>query len=238
MKKLLQPLVVEDTPVDAALLVDYLGQSHLCKEPLIATNLQEAFFLLNEQAVDVLFLDINVQGLSGLDFVNLLPKPLPVIVTSAHPEYAVDCYDLGINDFIQKPYTYQRLLRGIIRCIKPQSPIQEAKPKTQTDYIYLKVGRKSERFPISDILYIEAYGIYIKLISKTNMVVVNEQISEIEKRLPVHSFIRIHKSYIVNLLQITRIESRQIWVDKNKLPLGVTHRERVHDVLKELRIEQ
>ncbi len=243
MKKLFQSLLIDSNPIDVEILQDHLTLSKLFAPPFVTDNVMSAYQLLFEQPIDLIFMDVDLNGAPGLDLLALLPNHPPVIVISAHTQYAVDCFDLDIADFIQKPFTFTRLCRAISRALPTAVSVSPATSATQLapisrDSIYLKVGRKTERFNLDDIQYVEAYGIYIKVHTRHALVVANEKISRIEKLLPDNQFIRIHKSCIINLAGITRIEPKAISIGKAHLNIGVTFQDKVHHLLRELAIER
>lgn len=241
MKKFYTAVIVDDNPVDVTTIVEHLRSSAIFDTLYTADTVLKAYQLLHSHSVDVVFLDLEVNGKSGLDLLALMPNHPAIVVISAHPHYAVDCFDLPIADFIPKPFTYSRLFRAIGRALatnhtpapRPALPA----PAAVRENIYLKIGRKTERFFLDEILFIDAYGIYIKLHTKHGIFVVNEKISKIEQKLPNNQFIRIHKSYVINIAGITRVESQAVYLDKARLGIGVTFKDHVHTILKQLAIE-
>jgi DNA-binding LytR/AlgR family response regulator len=243
MEKIYQTLIVDDNPKDVETLVQHLAASNMFYTPYTADSVLSAYQLLTcSPMIDLIFMDMEISGSSGFDLLSLMTTFPPVVVISRHTQYAIDCYDLNVIDFIRKPYTFSRLYRAISRALKITQPakaptsLPASTPARET--IYLKIGRKTERFFLDEIQLIEAYGIYIKLHTRHNVCVANEKISKIERQLPTNQFIRIHKSCIINIADITRIESKAIYLDKTRLTIGVTFQDYVHSVLKQLAIEQ
>jgi two-component system response regulator LytT len=244
MEKSYNALIVDDSPSDVAILTEHISKANISFTPYTTDQVTAAYQVLNSQPIDLIFLDMDINGASGFDLLALLPSHPPIIVISAHPAYAVDCFDLDIVDFIQKPYTSSRLYRAIGRALTPGQvpssatavPTLLTKPARET--IYLKAGRKTERFFLDEIQLIEAYGIYSKLHLTHTMYVVNEKISQLESLLPTNQFIRIHKSFIINAAYITGVEPKAVYLDKTRLIIGVTFRDHVHSQLKQLGVEQ
>lgn len=241
MKKFYTAVIVDDNPVDVTAVVEHLRSSAIFDTLYTAYTVLEAYNLLISNSIDIVFLDIELSGKSGFDLLALMPNHPAIVVISAHSHYAVDCFDLRIADFISKPFTYPRLFRAIGRALvtnhSPVSTPALPAPTYVRENIYLKIGRKTERFFLDEILFIEAYGIYIKLHTKHGLFVVNEKISKIEQKLPNNQFIRIHKSYVINITCITRVESQAVYLDKARLGIGVTFKDHVHTILKKLAIE-
>ncbi len=252
MKQKYRTLIVEDDPLIVAQLEGFLAQTNLFEKPYIAETCTQAMISLHHQPVDLLFLDMELPDMSGLDFLRSFPGHGPTIVISAFPSYAVDCYDCDINDFLSKPLTYTRFLRGLRRTLlhsfipapvlsavaeasfspapgtKPLDPKQVA---PLPDHIYLKTGRTNSRFALADILYFEAYTIYSKLVTGSGTVVVNDRLSSLEVELVQNQFMRVHKSYLINLNHITKFNIHTIWLKNHAIPIGRTFRKQVQDHL-------
>ncbi len=243
-------MIVEDDPLIVAQLEGFLDQTGLFAPPRVASDCTQAMTLLHEQAVDLLFLDIELPDMNGLDFLRTFPHPCPTVVVSAYPRYAVDCYDHDVDDFLSKPLSYARFLRSIRRTVlHTQADMQrgdveialapmacDAPPLSETaapTHIYLKAGHINQRFAFSDILYLEAANIYAKVIAQSGTTVVSDTISGLEARLSPHNFIRVHKSYVINLTQVTRYSARTIWLEQHAVPIGRKYQNGVRESLRE-----
>ncbi len=233
MKTKFAALIVEDDPVAAAELDLFLGKTNMFEKPIVYPTVMESYRHLIGQAVDILFLDLELRDFPGLELLRLLESPPPVIITSSHVELALDCFEFEVADFLSKPYSYTRLLRGIQRAIQKQpSPDILSRDLSSKKHIFLQTGRASERFELNDILYIEAYGIYVKVITKSGVVVVNQMLSSIEKDLPPTSFLRVHRSFMINLEHLNRIEPNDLWINSFQIPIGLSHKDKVRQTLK------
>ncbi|WP_428658367.1 LytR/AlgR family response regulator transcription factor [Runella sp.] len=233
MKNTFSALIVEDNPLASAELTDYLAKTNMFEPPTVYTTVADSFNYLNHQTVDILFLDLDLPDLPGLELLKLLQKRPPVIITSLHIDLAVDCFDFDVADFLTKPYSYTRLLRGIHRAIRKQnSLVSLPEPTPLKKHIFLQTGRSSARFELKDILYIEAYGVYVKVMTASGVVVVNQMLSNIEENLPETSFLRIHRSFVVNLDHLKRIEPNDLWVGSHQIPIGLSYKEKVRQKLK------
>jgi DNA-binding LytR/AlgR family response regulator len=242
MVKLFQALIVDPNSDDVNALVNDLEATKMFHRPYTCDSLEAAYQLLTTQEIDLLFMEAEIKGKSTLDFISWMPDHPPIIVISAHAEYAVQCFDLKVADFIQKPYTVPRLYRAMNKALlalkSPDTPKPAYTVQPERGNIYLKMGRKTVRVYLEDIQFFQPYGIYVKVFTKQGVLVANEKISKIETQLLNSQFIRIHKSSIVNVQQITRIETKTIHVDKKQLPIGVTYHDRVHATLKKLGVEK
>ena len=227
-KKKYHALIVEDNPLIVDQLSGFLGQTGLFEFPHVATTGAQAIAIVHDYPVDLLFLDMELPDMSGLDLLRSLSNPCPTVGISAFPTYAVDCYDYDFQDFLAKPLTYIRFLRSLRRTVLKPNAIQEGNPPELTalagagkpDYIYLKTGRINQRFTFADIVYLEAYSIYTKLFDRTGMVVINEQISTLADQLLPPNFLRVHKSYLINLDYVTRYSAKTIWLQTHMIPIG------------------
>jgi len=249
MKKKYRSIIVDDDPIVVEQLVSFLNQTDLFEKPYVCDSSTQALVALSNQSFDLLFLDIELPDMTGLDLLRMFPKHPPVCAISMHPAYAVDCYDLGIDDFMVKPITYSRLLRSIHRILLPSHQALQQLPAPALpqqamgqviplplNFIYLKTGRKIERFITDDIVYLEAFHIYAKLVTSTNTFVVNEQLTTLEQRLTASNFLRVHKSYLVNLRQVTQFKANGLWLGSFKLPIGGTFKTKVQERLNTLGI--
>lgn len=204
------------------LLKQYLIELSIFSHLTVCSSLNEAISALFYETYDLIFLDIELNTNSGLDLLRAGQKLPPVIVTSAHSTYAVDCYDLDIADYLQKPFSKSRLLRSIHRAI---GMTVDKENIVTNQVIFLKVGRRLHKFAFSQIDFIEAYGVYCKIHYQGKIEVVNEPIMVLEERLPLHYFRRVHKSYIVNLDRITSYNHNNFFVGEAKIPVGVSYRD-------------
>lgn len=214
-------LLVDDNAACVAVLRDYLSRLPIFCLPVVARSINEAYSLLIECKFDVVFLDIIQSGGSGREVLDALPRQSPVIVTTSDPSFAAECYDLDVADYLVKPYSFPRFTRAVNRALGVQV---SANILADRQSVYLKVGRVVQRFDYETIDFVEAYGIYTKIWYNQKAVVVNETISTLENRLPNEQFMRVHKSYIVNLTKVTTYAHANIWIETTKIPVGKLHR--------------
>ncbi|MBO0930081.1 LytR/AlgR family response regulator transcription factor [Fibrella aquatilis] len=215
-------LVVEDSESTALLIKQYLTELTLYSEVSIASTYTQAARMMLHQPFDLIFLDVELNGTNSLDLLNTNRRLPPVVVMSAHNQYAVDCYDMDVADFLPKPFTKSRFLRGINRAM---GIAIDKESVTVNESIFLKVGRRLNKFSFDSIDYVEAYGIYSKIHSNDKIVVVNEPIMVLEKRLPNRYFRRVHKSFIVNLNHISSYSQNTFYIDEMKIPIGISYRD-------------
>lgn len=224
--KNLTALIIDDEAESAYFLREMLGKLSAFLSIKIIQSSNEAMIELMEETFDVVFLDIEMPTITGIELLKTYNLPPTVIVTS-HPSYAVSCFDIdNVVDYIEKPVTMARLARALKRF---QEEINRQKDPT---FLYFKAGHKTQQFKIDEILFIEADGIYSKIVMKSGeKALVNNNISDIEKKIKHTSLIRLHKSYIFNYNYITSFDSRNLWVGNQKFSLGVNFRGRLSNYL-------
>jgi|GEM_PF-1167671 len=224
--KNLAALIIEDDVDQALYLVECLKSVPVFLSIKVVNSPNEGIAELLANRYDLVFLDIMMSSINGLELLSSLTLP-PTIITSSYPSYAVDCFDIDtVIDFIEKPVSLTRLTRAVRRAQEVICP-----PK-DSSYLYFKTGHRNQQFLISDILYVEADGIYCKVATKNaGKHIVNDNISEIEKKLQNTPLLRLHKSYIYNCNYITSFDSRNLWIGNQKFSLGVNYRGKLGDLL-------
>lgn len=230
-------LIIDDEPIANRIIENYCENLPHLQKKGNCYNAFEAMQFLNENAVDLLFLDINMPKLSGFDFLKTLPNPPKIIVTTAYKEFALEGYELNISDYLLKPFSFERFVKAINKTIStvqnkkdiPTSSTTEI--KVDTGSIFLKGDKKHHQIHFEDVLFIEAYGHFIKVYLKNDMIVSPQKISDFEKLLPKLDFIRTHKSFIVAKNKIKHIEGNRILIDVHKIPIGQTYKENINKLL-------
>jgi DNA-binding LytR/AlgR family response regulator len=224
-------IAIEDSISDLNILKEALSlvpfyELEVCK------SINEAISLLKKKTFDILFLDIALSNDdNGLDLIKFVPEKLPIIVISSHPQFAINTYEhKNVVDFLQKPYTCERFLRAIKRAINVNFTDTSISDKST---VYLKTGRKMSKIEVAEILYIQAFGIYSKVFCKCGVILVNEAFSTlIDTKLPLESFRRVQKSYIINLNNITGFDQNNFYFGTQKIPIGRTYKEGLEPLLK------
>jgi len=195
-------------------------------------NAMEAMQYLNNNAVDFMFLDINMPKLTGFEFLKTLTNPPKIIVTTAYKEHALEGYELNVSDYILKPFSFDRLVKAINKAISDVA--KNAKTTISMDSspvksrLFLKGDKKYHQIHLDDILYIEAYGNYSKVFLKNEMIVSHEKISSFESLIPQENFLRVHKSFIIAIDKIKLIEGNRINIENHKIPIGQTYKSSIN----------
>lgn len=224
MTKTIRCLIVDDEPVAREILENHLLRINSLEIAGQCKNAVEAFNQINKQAIDLIFLDINMPEISGLSFAKSINKNIKVIFTTAYREYAIDGFDLQAVDYLLKPISFERLLQAVNKYLNENvavfsKPVPEIQKEKETSF-FVRAERKMVKISFNEIRYIESLADYVKihLINKT--VVTRETISNIEARLPQQKFMRTHRSFIVSLQQIESFTNELVEIGKNQIPIS------------------
>ncbi|MFC5412124.1 LytR/AlgR family response regulator transcription factor [Larkinella bovis] len=223
-----QCLIVTPSTLAAAELGGYINQLPFLAPPEVCVSTDQAEHLLQTKSYDIVWLDMSHPTTAGARLIRSFAGRVPFIVTSANANFAVEGFQLGVADYLLKPFNYLRFTRAVNRALSAQTTPAIG---TEHPFLFLKQGHSFQRFDHSDIDYIQAYGIYCKIYGRRQVDVVNETISRLEQALPGQQFLRIHKSYIVNLTKITGYSYRTINVGQHQLSLGAAYRDRFEGFL-------
>ena len=216
-------IVVDDEPLSQDILKDYAENCPELNLTGIFSNALQAREAILNNRVQLVLLDINMPGLSGIGLMKSLTDPPLVIFVTAYPEYAVEGFDLEAVDYLLKPVSYERFLKAVNRAIEKLQ--NERSTALTDDHIMVKADKKMFRIDLSDIHFIEAQGDYIKIYTDARNLMVYGSLSAFEEKLPAERFLRVHKSYIVSLSKIEYIEGNQIRIKSNLLPVSQKNRD-------------
>lgn len=229
-------LIIDDEPLAIKLIQTHLSRLDSFEVAGECSNAIKAIEFLKKDKIDLMFLDINMPVITGLDFLKSLPNPPSVIITTAYREYAIEGYDLDVIDFLLKPISFERFLKAVNRyCLRTRTFAREKAVSPESSckkYIYIQDGKNVFKLPYDEVLYFEGYGEYVKVITTSKTYLVRDSLTEFENRLPVDSFLRIHKSYIVNLNKITGFSTIHVLLKDAELPIGRIYREKTVSILR------
>jgi two-component system LytT family response regulator len=231
-KKSIHCIIVDDEPVAREILEGHLKRIDHVRLVASCKNAIEAFQAINNHSVDLVFLDIHMPGISGLSFAKSVNRNLRIIFTTAYREYAVEGFDLRAVDYLLKPISFERLLRGIQKYLEENtpgvnSPVREA-DEFNEDFMFVRSDRKMVRVDLHDILFMESLGDYVKIhLMNGKTVVTRDSLSNLESSLPGENFIRVHRSYIVAMAQIDNYTSDTIGIGKHEITISRSYREEV-----------
>jgi DNA-binding LytR/AlgR family response regulator len=224
-------IIVDDEPLAIEILESYAAKLDNLEIAGTFRNALAAFAFLQENTVDVIFLDIQMPRLSGIDFLKTLKNPPKVIFTTAFREYALEGFDLEVTDYLLKPISFERFLKAVAKVQSPQVTTPPAPAEPRDNYVYFKVDKKMIKTRIADILYIESIKDYVKVRTPDREIITQQKISYLEESLPRETFLRIHRSFIINVDRVDAYSATEIEIGKHSLPIGRNYKQEVLDAL-------
>lgn len=222
-------IIIEDERLAQDVIKNHLQRSGRFNLAGTYRNAPEAKEALEKEAVDLIFLDIQLPGMTGLNFLRSLSNPPLVVFTTSYPEYALESYEFNVIDYLLKPVSYERFSKTIDKIIDGKifkTPYGEIKPAYR-DHIFIRSDGKFFRISFSDIIYIEGMKDYLKIHTPDHVIITHQTMGDMENILPTNQFIRIHKSYIVAIAHIKAVFGNSVDMAKAQLPIGLNYKERI-----------
>jgi DNA-binding LytR/AlgR family response regulator len=227
-------LIVEDEPIGQEIIRSYIERVGFLDIRGQFKNALEAFTWLQSNTVDILFLDIKMPRMSGLEMLRALPEKPKAIITSAYRDYAIEAFDLDVVDYLLKPIAFERFMKAINK-IRPDTTPREQKPESPAEkpFLFVKGNKQLQKVYIDDIIYIESQRDYVKIRLAGNVDVITRQtISYYEEFLPPQLFLRIHRSFIVATRKVTAFEANRLLIGDVAVPVGRNYKQTVADHLR------
>jgi len=223
----IKTLIIDDEPHAIEIIQKYAAEFPELEVIAGCHSALQAFRIMQTDHVDLVFLDVKMPGINGIDFIRSLPSPPRVIFTTAYQEYAIDGFDLNAVDYLLKPIPFERFFKAIGKVINvfkvpvqeyqlPEPPVTNAQPH----YLYLRIDRKMVKIDTDDIIWIESLKDYVKVVLKDRVLSSKQKISVVEKLLPIDDFIRIHRSFIVPVSKIESYNANYVKIAGTELPIG------------------
>jgi DNA-binding LytR/AlgR family response regulator len=238
-KKKIRCLVVDDEPLAIKLISSHIQQIEALEIMGSCKNALQALEILRKEQIDLMFLDIHMPQISGIDFLRTLTHPPKVILTTAYREYALDGFELDVVDYLLKPISFERFLKSVNkyfeRMEKPVLFNSGTRPLPNEDFILIKDNKTIFKILLKDILYIEAFGEYMKIHTSDKIHLSRETMHEMVKKLPPAHFLRVHKSYIVPVRKITAFSAFSVHIQNQEIPIGRSYKDAVREVLQGLK---
>jgi len=225
-------LIVDDEPLAQRVIEKYAADIPTIE---IAGKCESAFeameFIYNNE-VDLLFLDINMPKLSGMDFLKSLKNPPIVVVTTAYRDYAVESYELDVVDYLKKPFSFERFFKAVQKAQekfkykqkKDKTPVVEVKTTKEENYIFIKADGKIYKVDYNSIMFIQAFGDYVKIFTQDSKILSSQSMKAMEDILPKEKFTRVHRSYIISLDKINLIMGNTVKILEHEIPVGKSYR--------------
>jgi two-component system LytT family response regulator len=233
--KTIRCLVVDDEPPAREIIRRFIDEVPTLAFAGECANALQALMVLQQQPVDLLFLDIRMPQLNGNDFLKTLKHPPKVIFTTAYPDYALEGYELDVVDYLLKPVPFDRFLKAVNKAFPSGATKRDAdghaEEKKSEAFVYFRADRKMVKVMLADICYIESMKDYIKVVTTGGTIITKQSISSVEEMLPESSFARVHRSYIVSLDKIKTFTSELIGIGTTEIPVGKLYRNGVMKVL-------
>ncbi len=232
-------IIVEDEPLAAEVISDYIQQVHFLELKGICSDAIYAMEIMQKEKIDLIFLDIHLPKLKGLDFVKTVKNPPQIIVISAYQEYALQGYELNIIDYLLKPVEFSRFLMAVNklkspyeneisngkgRIIQPAAPVERA-------HLFFNVSKKKIKIYLDEILYIESLKEYIRIVTNEKSILTKFQLGQIEELLAKNNFLRVHRSFVVAKEKIDAFSAAAVEIQGKEIPIGRSYKELVLAIL-------
>jgi|UniRef100_UPI0040497B83 two-component system, LytTR family, response regulator len=223
-------MVVDDEPLALDILEDYISKVPFLTLVKTTTSAIEGLSLVQSDAIDLVFLDVQMPELTGIQFLKIINGKCDVILTTAYSQYALDGYELDVVDYLLKPIAFDRFYKAAQKVLQSSGNTNSSAPEVLSvqknhDFIFVKTEHKIQKIYLDDILYIEGLKDYISIFTRSERVITLQNMKKMEESLPSKSFIRVHKSYIIALGKIESIERSRIQIGEKIIPIGDTYRE-------------
>lgn len=228
-------LIVDDEPLARDLLVEFIG--HLPSLSLVdsCADALAGLRVLHTQRIDLLFTDIKMPQLSGIQLVKALNRPPKIILTTAYSDYALDGFDIGAVDYLVKPFSFDRFLLAVDRALGPVSGAEalQRPAAASPTCLFLKVDKQIQKVTLTEVAYWQAYGNYVKVfLGDGRVLLATETLTHLMSLLPTDQFLRVHKSYIVALSQITTCQGNTLYLNTAVIPIGDLYRKQLLESLR------
>lgn len=230
-------LVVDDEPLARDLIRSHLEKLDNFEIVAECGDAMKALQELRNHKVDLMFMDIQMPQITGIEFLKTLKQAPKVIITTAYREYALEGFELDVVDYLLKPITFERFLKSINKFYQMNQEEQHVPASTnntsapEESFIYVKENKRVIKLPLSDILYVEGLSEYVQVFTGNKKIITKVSMTQMQEKLPQNSFMRIHKSYIVSLPKIEAFTSHSIEIPGKELPIGRSYKSRVLEVL-------
>lgn len=229
-------LIVDDEPLAREGLAEYARQVDFLNLVALAEDPMEALGKMQQHTVDLIFLDIHMPKMSGLDFIKSLDRPPLIILTTAYPSFALEGYQLNVLDYLVKPITFQRFLQSALKAKKQFDLVNGSIPKTESkeisqDHFFIKCDGKIEKIDFANLLYVEGMQNYVNLNTIRGKFTSLLTLKSVMEKLPADRFVQVHRSYIVQLSKVKTMEGNQLLIGESNIPISRSRQEAVTKLL-------
>ena len=220
-------IIVEDEPLALKRTKEYVSKTPYLNLLASFSNAFDAIGFLKTNTVDLIFLDIEMDGFTGIEFIESLTDKPQVIITTAYDKYALKGFDLNVTDYLLKPFRFERFMKAVERAYNAINK----KEKEDKDFIFIKTEYRLERIALLDIYFIEGMGDYRNIQMTSKKILTLQTFAELEKELPDNRFCRVHKSYIISIDKIISIERNRIKIMDTLIPISDNYKERFYRLI-------
>jgi Response regulator of the LytR/AlgR family len=215
-------LIIDDEPIARRLLKEYIEETDFLELAGVAENPLKATGFLSDLQIDLIFLDINMPKMNGMDFLRSMPKLPMIILTTAYGQYALEGYELAVIDYLVKPFSLERFLKAVQKALEFKT-LREKKPtdiREDAGHFFVKCDGRIEKVICDELIYVEAMSNYIILHTRNGQLITYLTIKKILESLPAENFIQVHKSFVVNTDHINSIEGNTLHMGTNRITMG------------------
>jgi two-component system LytT family response regulator len=215
-------IAIEDEPLALKKLIGFINKIEYLRLSKTFDNAIEAISYLKENSIDLIFLDIQMEEFTGIQFLETIKQRPKIIITTAYDKYAVKGYEFDVADYLLKPFTFERFVQAVEKVF---NNITERLTIASSDYIFVKTEYRLEKIKVSEILYIEGMNEYLRIVTENKKVMTLQNFKSMEEMLPKNNFLRVHKSFIVAIDKIESIERNRIKIQKMIIPVSDSYKE-------------
>ena len=225
-------VIIDDEPLAREGLASYVREVDFLNLSGSGENPLELLPLMERQVIDLVFLDIQMPKMNGIEFLKILQKPPMVVITTAFPSYALEGFQLNVLDYLLKPVTFERFFKATAKArdyhrLLNRPAVENSGANEADDYFFIKCGTKYEKVLFEDILYVEGMQNYVNIYTLKGKYMTILSLKSLEENLDKKAFMRVHKSYIVAVNKIDGIEGNEIFIQNNRIPISRNYRDQV-----------
>ncbi len=230
-------IIVDDEPPATRILENYIGKVNFLEKVGVFNDALKALEFLNTQSVDVIFLDIQMPQLTGLQISKIISKDIKVIFTTAYPDFALEGFELNAVDYLLKPISFERFYQAVSK-LNSEPKIEISNQTNLPDFLFVKTDGKNkfQKVFLTDILYAESLQNYVCIHTSKQQIITHSSLKNVIESLPENEFIQIHKSYVVSLKHIESTDNFSVFINGKELPIGATFKETFFDKIEENKI--
>lgn len=236
--KVIKCLIVDDEPPAIRLIEKYLSRVPFLELVSSTTNALTALSVIEDGGIDLVFMDIQMPDLTGLQLSKLVKGKTKIIFTTAYPQFAIQSYEVDAVDYLLKPFEFERFYEAVLKVKNTFKVEVKEVPKEADDFIFIKTDGKNnfEKVQINEICYIEGLKNYVAIHLKDRQVITNNTLKSIEDFLPTSNFVKTHKSFIVSLRHITKTDSLSVFINGKSIPIGDTYKKELFEIIQQKKL--